>query len=171
MKRIKIITGEKYVEAWKNKFYPVLPHDKEWSKFKWHICKKGESLNPLLVSNGGEIQVEQFGIIGCLFKIKDKTFPEKKLYFYQCPLIEARETGTGKFGEWLKNVKDFVRKEFNSPLALATITNQHLYKYCEKYDVNVAVDDRLYKVKINVKREKKLSTGRGVDKKGSNDKL
>jgi hypothetical protein len=64
-------------------------------------------------------------------------------------LIEARETGTGKFGEWLQSVQAFVRKEFKAPFALATITNQHLYKYCVKYKVPVAVDDRLYLVKVD----------------------
>ena len=142
---MKIIKPDKPINDEKHKIYPPVPKDKEWRKLKWHICKKGERLNPILLSNGGEIQVEQFGIIGSLFKVKDKTF--KKRYFYQCPLIESREQGTKKFGEWLKNVKEFVRQKFKAPFALTNITNEHLYKYCEKYNIPVAVDYRLYKVK------------------------
>lgn len=136
-----------FIKRWKHKFYPPVPKDKNWGKLKWHICKKGEAINPILFSKGGEIQVEVFGIIGWLWKRRDLTFPKKKRYFYQCPLIEARETGTGKFGEWLKIVKEFCWKEFKAPFALTNITNQHLYKYCIEQDIPVAVDDRLYKVK------------------------
>ena len=65
----------------------------------------------------------------------------------QCSLIEARETGTGKFGEWLESVKKFCADEHGTVLALATITNGHLYKYCQRHGVFVAVDGMLYTVK------------------------
>jgi hypothetical protein len=144
-----------FVEEWVSKKYPIKPRDQNWYKLKTRICKAGEQLNPLLFSKGGEIEIEQFGIVGSLFKVKDKTFPEKDNYFYQCPLIEARETGTGKFGEWLQNVKGYVERELRSKLALCNITNQNLYKYCEQCDVPVAVDGVLYKVAIKQKGEMK----------------
>ena len=143
----KCLSPDALFDSWNERHFPPVSEDREWYKLKWHICKPGEALNPILFSKGGEIEVEQFGIIGWLWRVQDKTFKNKKRYFYQCPLIQARRSGTGKFGEWLKNVKEFVWKEFKAPLALANITNQHLYKYCEKYNVPVAVDYRLYKVK------------------------
>jgi len=140
--------GDQLINSWKKKNFPVVPRDKKWAELKWHVCKANEPVNPIMRSKGGEIEVEQFGIIGWLFKVKDKTFPEKEAYFYQCPLVEARETGTGKFGEWLSNTKKFVRREFGSTLALTNIANERLYKYCAEHDVLVAVDNRLYSVKI-----------------------
>ena len=105
---MKTITNpDKFVQNWKDKFYPYKGKDGNWGKLKWHVCKKGEAVNPILFSKGGEIQVEVFGIIGWLRKRKDKTFLKKKRYFYQCPLIEARKKGTGKFGEGLKIVQEF----------------------------------------------------------------
>jgi hypothetical protein len=148
----KVTAGQKEVDrlmdAWKSKHFPPVARDENWEKLKWHVCTAREAVNPLLRSKGGEIEVEQFGIIGWLWKVENQTFPKKDLYFYQCPLIEARETGTGKFGEWLQNVKAFVRKEFDAPFALTNITNQHLYKYCMKYNVPVAVEYRLYNVEV-----------------------
>ncbi|MCK4822909.1 hypothetical protein KA005_44525 [bacterium] len=128
-----------FFDEWVKKKYPKVPRDKKWHTLKARICKKGEQLNPIMISAGGEIEVEQFGIIGSLFKKKG---------FYQCPLIESREQGTGKFGEWLQNVKHYVATVLNSRLALINITNQHLYKYCEKYEVPVAVDGNLYRVQV-----------------------
>ena len=139
------ITIEKFYNDWKSKKFPPVKRDKKWRTLKWHICKKGEQVNPILFSSGGEIEVEIFGIVGYLWKIKNKDTGE---YFYQCPLIEARETGTGKFGEWLKTVKEFVEKKYKAKFVLTSITNQRLYKYCEKCNIEIAVDGRLYKVKI-----------------------
>lgn len=140
-----IILADNLIEKWKYKFYPPVERDSNWYLFKWHICVAGEAVNPILYAKGGEIQVEQFGIIGWLYKVKHA---DGKYYFYQCPLIESRESGTGKFRIWLENVKNFVRHEYNAPLALANITNEHLYKYCVKCNVPVAVYNRLYTVTI-----------------------
>lgn len=72
---------------------------------------------------------------------------KRPTHYMQCSLIEARETGTGKFGEWLESVKKFCADEHGTVLALATITNGHLYKYCQRHGVFVAVDGMLYTVK------------------------
>jgi len=122
--------------------------DKNWRTLKWHTCKKGEQVNPILFSSGGEIEVEIFGIVGYLYKMKNKETGE---YFYQCPLIQARETGTGKFEEWLNTIKKFVRDKFNAEFTLTNVTNQRLYKYCEKCNVKIAIDEIFYDVKINKK--------------------
>ena len=146
--QVKTISGNEFIENWKAKYFAPRPHDTEWARLKWHVCRPGEPVNPISYAKGGEIQVEQFGIIGWLYRVKDQTFPFAKpeKYFYQCPLIEARETGTGKFGQWLQNVQLFVWEKYQAPFALCTITNEHLYKYCEVYKVPVAHEYRLYSV-------------------------
>jgi hypothetical protein len=141
------MTPDKFIEYWKIKNIPPIKRDENWSKLKWHICKAGEPVNPISYASGGEIQIERFGIIGWLYKVKNADTGE---YFYQCPLIESRESGTGKFGDWLVSVNNFCRKR-KMKFALANITNQRLYKYLEKYDIPVAVDYRLYKVQIKEK--------------------
>jgi|TARA_Y100000310_G_C20704007_1_gene833002 hypothetical protein len=127
--------------------YPPVPHDKEWSTFKWEKVKKGEQINPILYAGGDEIMVEQYGIIGHLTK-KYRKDTKKKEAYYECSLIESRETGTGKFGEWLNSVKNFVRKKYKSEFAVASVTNQPLYKYFMRHSIYVAVDGILCKVKL-----------------------
>ena len=137
-----------FIEKWKQKNIPPLKRDNNWSKLKWHICKKGEPVNPISYATGGEIEIEQFGIIGWLYKVENKAKDRSKKYYYQCPLIEARETGTGKFGDWLDSVKKFVKEKYNTEFALCTITNGRLYRYCYDHNIPVAVNNILYKVKI-----------------------
>ena len=38
------------------------------------------------------------------------------------------------------NVQVFVKKKYGAPFALASVVNEHLYKYCEKYGVPIAKD-------------------------------
>ena len=146
MKKVKgkVISPEKFYEDWRKKKLPV-KRGKDWGKFKWRVCEEGERVNPILHSTGGEIEVEQFGIVGWLFKVR-RGDVEKKEFFYQCALIDSRQKGTGKFGEWLVSVKKFVREEFGCEFALTNITNQGLYKYCRRHNISVAVDYVLYKV-------------------------
>jgi len=125
-----------------------MTQNKDFSKFKWRVCKAGEAVNPILLSSGEEIEVEQFGIVGYLWKVKNKTKGHKDEYFYQCPLVDSKEPGTGKFREWLRNVKKFVREEFDSSFAMCNITNQKLYKHFMEEDISVAVKDVLFKIQM-----------------------
>lgn len=153
----RFISPEQLVEAWKRHNFPPVPRDEKWHTFKTRVCKAGDPLNPILVASGGEIEVEQFGIIGWLNEIKAaETVNVQKpsgsgliTTFMQCSLVEARETGTGKFGEWLESVKAFCAKEYDTVFALHNITNQRLYKYCERHGVHVSDDvGMLYTVKL-----------------------
>lgn len=144
-----VVDGEKVIDEWKAKNFLPLPRDEKWHTFKHRVCKAGDPLNPILLASGGEIEVEQFGIIGWLDEIE--LHPDCKVvsgrtgkqptHFMQCSLVEARETGTGKFGEWLESVKKFCRDEYDMPFALHNITNERLYKYCMKHNVSVSLDD------------------------------
>ena len=142
-----IITGEEFVDNWKAKHFPPVVRDAEWERFKVRVCKKGDALNPILTASGGEIQVEQFGIIGWLNiakmhkdcdNFKNAITGRKISRFMQCSLVESRETGTGKFGEWIESVKKFCREEHNKPFAFHNITNEGLYKYAERHGVWVS---------------------------------
>lgn len=157
----KVISADELVEKWKARHFPPVPHDEEWHQFKWHICKAGEALNPILSARGGEVQVEQFGIIGWLDKVKlhknvdnlrsSKT-GKRPEFFMQCSLVEARETGTGKFGEWIESVKKFCLEEYDTVFVFHNITNEHLYKYCERHKVHVSDDvGQLFTVKVQPK--------------------
>lgn len=151
------MTPDQYIENWKSKHFPKVPHDDEWARFKTRVCGAGDPLNPILFASGGEIECEQYGIIGwlnktkapngCNIRVAGKTYKGRKLtHFYQCSLIEARETGTGHFGDWLVSVRDWCAKQ-GAVLALSTITNGHLYKYLEKHKVFVYQNKMLYSVK------------------------
>ena len=150
---IEFKTADQLVDEWKAKHFPPVPRDEKWHQFKWRICKAGDPLNQILRASGGEIEVEQFGIVGWLNKMpmrKDCNVTingKKPRHYIQCSLVEARETGTGKFGEWLESVKAFCATKHHAPFALATITNQGLYKHLQRHGVFVAVGGMLYTVK------------------------
>jgi hypothetical protein len=146
VKKMKFISGEELVENWKAKHFPPVERDAEWERFKVRVCKRGDALNPILQASGGEIQCEQFGIIGWLNiakmhkdcdSFKDVT-GERISNFMQCSLVEARETGTGRFGEWIESVKKYCKEEHHIPFAFHNITNQGLYKYAERHGVWVS---------------------------------
>jgi hypothetical protein len=137
----KVISGEELVENWKAANFPPVPRDEEWENLKHRVCEKGDPLNPILLASGGEIEVEQFGIIGWLDKVEmHKDCEAEGSHFLQCSLLEARETGTGRFGEWLENVKKFCMDEYGMHFALHNITNQKLYRYCMNHNVYVSAE-------------------------------
>lgn len=146
---LKVISGEELIDQWKARHFPPIPRDEEWARFKWKICKAGEPMNPICCASGGEIQVEQFGIVGWLDQVKlhencdnlkSSRTGKRPEFFMQCSLVEARETGTGKFGEWIESVKKFCLDEYDTVLAFHNITNEGLYKYAAKHDVHISDD-------------------------------
>lgn len=62
--------------------------------------------------------------------------------YYQCPVVQSTNTGSGKFLDFLLALKAGLDK----PVYFCSITNQRIYKYLEKAGIGVVVDGKFYKV-------------------------
>ena len=131
--------------------YKKLNLPKTYKGAKVRQCKPNEAINPILLSRGGEIDFEKHGIYGYLWPIK-VIGPKGKIKVWQCPLVQSKKPGSGKFDEWLKSLKEFVEEVLKSQLVFSTVTNGHLYKYLHRHDIQIAANGILYKIKITNKK-------------------
>lgn len=70
--------------------------------------------------------------------------------FMVCPMVYAHNPGSGKFDEFLDELKASC-KEMRMELVFASITNQGLYKYMERHEIPVLVNGELHNVIIEKK--------------------
>ena len=68
--------------------------------------------------------------------------------FMVCPMVYAHNPGSGKFDEFLDELKASC-KEMRMELVFSSITNEGIYTYMEKHEIPVLVNGVLHNVSIN----------------------
>jgi hypothetical protein len=83
------------------------------------------------------VLAEKYGIVAEI---------RRKGGWWICPRVNSKNKGSGKFGDFLKELKEICRKK-RKKLVFEAVTNDGVYRYCEKYDIPVLVKGNLYNVK------------------------
>lgn len=87
------------------------------------------------------VLAEKYGIVAEI---------RRKGGWWICPQVNSKNKGSGKFGDFLQELQDICRKK-RKRFVFEAITNEGLYKYCEKLNIPVLVKGGLYSVKLNYK--------------------